>query len=70
VLARHGERVQTLTRLQGFKALGVKQIMKQLHVQLVILDDEDFLRHRDSDDTLLHMTDSGSALILQCHQYP
>ena len=45
MLARQGERLQTLAGLQGLVALGVEQIMKELHVQLVILDDEDFLGH-------------------------
>ena len=40
-----GERLQALAGLQGLIALGVEQIMKKLHVQLVILDDEDFLGH-------------------------
>ena len=43
--ARQGERLQALAGLQGLIALGIEQIMKKLHVQLVILDDEDFLGH-------------------------
>ena len=43
MLARERQRLQTLAGLQGLVALGVEQIMKELHVQLVILDDEDFL---------------------------
>eukprot|EP01037_Dinobryon_pediforme_P014596 gene14597-14720_t len=45
VITRKRQGLQPLTGLQGLIALGVEQIMKQLHVQLVILDDEDFFGH-------------------------
>ena len=45
LVARNGERLQPFAGLQGLVALGIEQIMKKLHVQLVILDDEDFLGH-------------------------
>ena len=45
VQPRQGQRLQALPGLQRLVALGIEQIMKELHVQLVILDDEDFLGH-------------------------
>jgi hypothetical protein len=45
VRARQGQGLQPLSGLQGLVALGIERIMKKLHVQLVILDDEDFLGH-------------------------
>ena len=45
VLSRQRERGKALAGFQGFIALRLEQIMKQLHVQLVILDDEDLFRH-------------------------
>ena len=51
VFASQGQGLQALTGLQGLVALSIEQVMKQLHVQLVILDDEDFLGHPVSDAT-------------------
>ena len=45
--ARQRQSLQAFAGLQGFIALSIEQIMKKLHVKLVILDNEDFLgRHR------------------------
>src|SRR4051812_18548562 len=45
MLSSDRQSLQTFTGLQGFVALGIEQIMKKLHVQLVILDNEDLLSH-------------------------
>lgn len=40
---------QTLARLKGFIPLSVEQVVEELHVELVILDNEDLLRHQPID---------------------
>jgi hypothetical protein len=46
MLARKGKRFHAVPRLQGLIAVRVEQIMKQLHVQLIVLDDQNGFGHR------------------------
>ncbi len=48
MLARERERLQPLAGLQRGVTLGVEKVVKELHIQLVILDDEDGLGHRST----------------------
>ena len=70
--ARQGERLQPLAGLQGLVALGVEQIMKELHVQLVILDNEDLLGHLGSGAVTEVTARRGLPHLFLCssHGYP
>jgi len=51
-----GESLKALAGLERHIALRVEQIMKKLHVQLVILDDQDLLGHLPTDSQLTFRT--------------
>ena len=40
------ERFQAVAGLQRLVAVGVEQVVEELHVELVVLDDQDRLGHR------------------------
>ena len=45
MLAGEIERFDTVTRADGVVAVGLQQIVKELHIELVVLHDEDGLGH-------------------------
>ena len=45
VLARQADRLHAAPGLQGLVAMRFEQIMKELHVQLIILDDQNLFLH-------------------------
>jgi len=45
VFARQFQRLQPVLGAKRVVSMSFEKIMKQLHVQLVILNDENFLRH-------------------------
>ena len=46
MLAGEIERLETVAGAHGLVAAGLDQVAKELHVELIVLDDHHLLRHR------------------------